>query len=71
MNHRAVLSIAVVLSGAVAYESLHDGLPHADYNVPATVQVLDSAPQSNVAQAMIATTGYQTVAVTGFLEVKG
>ena len=70
MNHRAVLSIAIVLSGAVAYESLHDCLPHADFNVPGTIQVLDSAPQSNVAQLMIEPTGYQTVAVTGFLEVK-
>ena len=58
-------------SGALVCESLHAGLPHAEYNVPATIPVLDSAPQSNVAQAVIGPTGYQTVAVTGFLAVKG
>jgi len=74
MNHWAVFSVAVVLSGAVAYESLHDGLPHGDYNVPApTVRVLDAAPQTNVAQMTIAsptTSAYQTAAVQ-FIEVGG
>jgi len=64
MGNRAMYPIIVLLSGALIIELSHEGLPHADYNVPApTVRVLDGAPVSNVAAHMMTVPAdYQTVA---------